>query len=127
MDEQMNKHGAVSWVELLTTDVSGAKKFYEKLFGWTLEEMSVQGMNYTVIKVDGKEVGGMMKMPPGMPPGVPPYWGMYVTVDDIDAAVKTVQLNGGNIIVPPQEIPDIGRFAVIQDPQGSVVSIVTYK
>ena len=74
MDEQLKTHGAFSWCELMTTDANAAKDFYTKLFGWTTEEMSVTpGMTYTVVKVGGKGIGGIMSMP-SQAPGMPPHW-----------------------------------------------------
>lgn len=66
-----------------------------------------------------------MAMPPDMQ-AVAPAWGVYVTVDDVDVSVQQVEALGGRICVPPMDIPDVGRFAVIQDPQGATLSIITY-
>jgi predicted enzyme related to lactoylglutathione lyase len=72
MDEPFKTHGAFSWCELMTTDAPAAKNFYTKVFGWTTEEMSVTpGMTYTVVKVAGNGIGGIMSMPPGAQ-GMPP-------------------------------------------------------
>jgi uncharacterized protein len=119
------QHGAFSWSELLTTDVPGAVEFYTKLFGWTTQELQMEGMSYTLVKVSDTECGGIMATPPEAQ-GMPPMWGVYVTVDDVDATAKTVETLGGKIIVPPTDIPDVGRFCVIQDPQGAVISAITY-
>jgi len=126
MDEQLKTHGAFSWCELMTTDANAAKDFYTKLFGWTTEEMSVTpGMTYTVVKVGGKGIGGIMSMP-SQAPGMPPHWACYVTVTDVDAVAKNAQQLGGKILMEPQDIPTVGRFCVIQDPQGAVISAITY-
>jgi predicted enzyme related to lactoylglutathione lyase len=115
MDEQLKTHGAFSWCELMTTDANAAKDFYTKLFGWTTEEMSVTpGMTYTVVKVGGKGIGGIMSMP-SQAPGMPPHWACYVTVTDVDAVAKNAQQLGGKILI-----------CVIQDPQGAVISAITY-
>lgn len=125
MDEQFTKQGFFSWCELITTDVASAKAFYTSLFGWTLTE-NPMGMDYTLVKADGKGIGGIMATPPEAR-GMQPAWGAYVTVDDVDAiAGKSVEL-GGTILLPPRDIPEVGRFAVIQDPQGAVISVITYK
>ena len=58
--------------------------------------------------------------------GMPPNWGTYVTVDDVDAVAKQAQQLGGKILVGPQDIPTVGRFCVIQDPQGAVIGAITY-
>lgn len=126
MDEQYKIHGAFSWCELMTTDVNEAKSFYTKLFGWTTEEMNVEGMSYTIVKAGGKEVGGIMAMPPAAA-GHPPMWGAYVTVNDVDSTARTAEKLGGRVIVAPQDIPGVGRFCVIQDPQGAVISAISYK
>ena len=65
MHEDRMKHGAIGWTELMTTDVAAAKEFYNALFGWQTEDMPMEalGMTYTVVKVHGEEVGGMMAMP----------------------------------------------------------------
>jgi uncharacterized protein len=119
------QHGAFSWSELLTADVPGAVEFYTKLFGWTTQELQMEGMSYTLIKVGESDVGGIMKMPQEAQ-GMPPAWGVYVTVDDVDTTAKTAEKLGGKIIVPPQDIPEVGRFCVIQDPQGAFLSAITY-
>lgn len=125
MDEKLTKHGMFSWFELQTTDVAAAKKFYSGLFGWKTEEMSMPGMEYTVVSAGGEESGGMMAIPP-QAQGTPPFWGVYVSVDDVDATVKQAQTLGGAVVVPPMDIPQVGRFAVIKDPQGAVLSVITY-
>jgi uncharacterized protein len=126
MDEQYQQHGAFSWCELMTADVPAAIEFYSKLFGWTTEVYDDAGMPYNLIKVAGKEIGGIMKTPPECQ-GMPPMWGIYVTVDDVDATAKKVEELGGKILYPPTDIPTVGRFSVIQDPQGAAISVITYK
>jgi predicted enzyme related to lactoylglutathione lyase len=126
MDETFKTHGAFSWCELMTTDAGAAKNFYTKLFGWTTEEMSVTaGMTYTVVKVAGNGIGGIMSMPQDAQ-GMPPHWNSYVTVDDVDAVAKSAQELGGKVLMGPHDIPTVGRFCVIQDPQGAVISAITY-
>ncbi|OEU53270.1 MAG: glyoxalase [Desulfobacterales bacterium S3730MH5] len=125
MDEHLKQHGTFSWCELMTTDVDASKEFYTKVFGWVTEDMSTGGMAYTVVKAAGKEVGGIMSMPPEAK-GVPPNWGTYVTVDDVDSTAKLAEDLGAKILVGPRDIPDVGRFCVIEDPQGAVISAITY-
>lgn len=125
MDEQYKQHGAFSWCELITPDVAGAKTFYEKLFGWVMEDMPMEGMSYTVVKAGDREVGGIMATPPEAE-GMPPAWGTYVTVDDVDELAGRVDGLGGKILVEPQDIPEVGRFCVIMDPQGAFISAITY-
>lgn len=125
MKEDSFKHGAFGWMELMTTDAESAKAFYAKLFGWETIDTSMEGMNYTTLKINGDETGGIMAMPPEME-GMPPMWGIYVTVDDVDATAKQVEELGGTIIRPPSDIPTVGRFCVFSDPQGGVISAMTY-
>lgn len=125
MDEKSMKHGAFSWFELMTTDVESAKKFYKELFNWELKEMPMENMNYTVASVDGEDVAGLMPMPPG-PEEMPPAWSQYITVDDVDVTAAKAKEMGGKVLVEPQDIPEIGRFCVIQDPQGAWFSAITY-
>ena len=127
MEEKLLKHGAFSWFELMTSDPEAAKTFYGKLFGWTTEAMKMEGgMLYNVVNVDGEGVGGIMDMPPGTG-GMPSMWGIYVTVSDVDATAKSAVELGGQVLVPPRDIPEVGRFCVIQDPQGALISAITYK
>ncbi len=125
MTDPMKQHGAFSWNELMTTDVDGAKTFYGKLFGWALEELEGPDMPYTIAKADTKEVAGIMGMPPEAG-GMPPTWGAYVTVKDVDSSAKEAESLGGKIMLAPRDIPDVGRFCVICDPQGAALSMITY-
>ena len=122
------RHGAFSWCELLTTDVEAAKSFYSELFGWTMEPVTHEaneGMQYNLVKADGTEIGGIMAVPPHAQ-GMPPCWGTYVTVDDVDAAAARARELGADVVVPLTDIPEVGRFCVIRDPQGAVISMITY-
>jgi predicted enzyme related to lactoylglutathione lyase len=125
MDEAFKTHGAFSWCELMTTDAAAAKAFYSRLFGWDTEDMSMPGMTYTVVKVGDKGIGGIMPIPQEAK-GMASRWGSYVTVDDVDATARTAEELGAIICVPPRDIPNVGRFCVIQDPQGAVISAITY-
>ena len=122
------RHGTFSWCELITTDVEAAKAFYSQLFGWTMEPVTHEadeGMQYNLVKVDGTEIGGILAVP-AHAPGMPPCWGAYVTVDDVDAAAGKAGELGGAVVVPLTDIPGVGRFCVIRDPQGATISMITY-
>lgn len=107
--------GHFSWNELLAENVESAAEFYTSLLGWTAVPMQ-GGMPYTLFKKNGTEVAGLMKLPM---PGIPPHWLNYVTVEGCDnAAARVVEL-GGVICAPPFDIPNVGRIAVVQDPQGA--------
>lgn len=119
-------HGAFSWTELTTSDTKEARKFYGKLLNWEFQDMDMgpQG-TYTVINVDGQGVGGITSVPPNAK-GMAPAWGGYVTVDDVDAVVAKVAGLGGRVMLDPTDIPTVGRFATIMDPQGATLSLITY-
>ena len=128
MDSRFETPGDFSWTELLTRDLAGAKKFYKELLGWELDDMPMTGGEpYTVVKVHGEGVGGMMTMPAQVPGSVPSHWGAYVTVKDVDAVAKKARELGAETIVPPTDIPNVGRFFTFRDPQGAILSVISYK
>ncbi len=124
MIDVMKQHGAFSWNELMTNDLAGAKAFYSALFNWQLEDID-NSMPYTLAKIDGQEAAGMMTVPPEAK-DMPPMWGGYVTVDDVEKSAKRCEALGGKILVEARDIPDVGRFCVIADPQGAMLTIITY-
>jgi predicted enzyme related to lactoylglutathione lyase len=119
------KHGAFSWFELMTKDPAAAKDFYTKLFGWDTEEMPMGEGTYTIVKVGDEGVGGIMAMPPHAH-NMPPNWGIYVSVEDVEATAKLAQELGAKTVVPLTDMPDIGKLYAFQDPQGAVISVITY-
>ena len=127
MKEESMKHGAFGWTELMTTDPGAAKEFYTRLFGWETEEFPMEeaGKSYTVLKVDSVPVGGIMPMPPECK-AMGSAWSSYVTVSNVDATAAMVAELGGKILRPPADVPDVGRFCVLQDPQGGVICAITY-
>jgi predicted enzyme related to lactoylglutathione lyase len=125
MVDVLKQHGAFSWSELQTSDVEGAKKFYSGLLGWSTEDFPSAEMPYTIVKAGEAMVGGIMTLPPQCAEA-PPHWGVYITVDDVDASAQKATELGGTIMVPPMDIKDVGRFSLIRDPQGAMFSIITY-
>lgn len=116
--EVVNETGALCWCELDTNDTDSAGRFYTKLFGWTTKESP----EYTEFNRGGTPIGGMMRIPKEWG-DVPPNWLPYFAVSDCDAtAAKAMEL-GGSVTVPPTDIPNVGRFAVLQDPQGAVFAV----
>jgi uncharacterized protein len=119
--------GSLCWNELFSTNVDAAGKFYVQTVGWKTETMDMGPMGtYTLFQRpgEGKEgnVGGMMAMPPTMK-DVPSHWLAYFAVADIDASTKKATDLGGKTVVPPTDIPNIGRFSIIRDPQGAVLAL----
>ncbi len=82
-------------------------------------------MTYTVLKAGETEAGGIMPIPE-QAQGTPPHWGVYVTVDDVDATAKKAEELGAKTIVPLTDIPEVGRLFAFQDPQGAIISAITY-
>lgn len=127
MSDPFKTQGAFSWCELATTDLSGSIKFYTELLGWEVEaKMLTAGMQYNLLKAGGKEIGGIMSMPPHTPKGTPAVWGTFVTVDDVPATSKKAEKLGAKIVVPIINIPQLGQFCIIQDPQGGIISLIDY-
>jgi hypothetical protein len=126
MSDPFQTPGAVSWQELMTTDVKAAEVFYASLLGWELEPAATEGVEYTIIKVGGRPVGGIKTKPDYVPTGVPPHWGMYVTVEDVEATVQKARELGATVLVPTTDIPEVGTFSVLRDPQGAVFSVMKY-
>jgi predicted enzyme related to lactoylglutathione lyase len=124
---KMPADGAFCWNELSTNDLDGAKKFYTELLGWQLKESDAAGMKYTEIVAGGEHVGGMYQAGPEGGGDAPPHWMAYVAVDDVDARAARVEGLGGKVCVPPTDIPNVGRFCVINDPSGATLSLITMK
>ncbi len=125
MDERMKTHGDFGWCDLMTDEPEEARAFYTDVIGWTTEVVDIGKGPYTVLRTGERPVAGIMGKPPEAS-GAPTAWTAYVTVDDVDARAARVEGAGGAVIVAPVDIPSVGRMAVIQDPTGGVIGIVTY-
>ena len=120
----VNEPGTLCWNELATRDAETAKNFYSHVFDWTWQPMAVDGPEYWMFEVGGRVSGGLMPMVGDMwPADLPSHWMTYFAVDDADASAAKVTELGGNVSVPPTDIPP-GRFAVVSDPHGAVFSIL---
>jgi uncharacterized protein len=117
--------GALTWTELATTDTKKAEQFYTQLFGWSAK-VGGEGVNaYTEFSVNGMPGAGMMDSKVYGPDNkVPPNWMPYFQVSDTDATASKAKELGGRTIVPPTDIPNVGRFSVVQDPQGAVFAVI---
>ncbi len=116
--------GRFVWYELMTTDTDAAERFYKDVIGWTVEPYNEGAKPYTMWFASQGPLGGMMQMPEeAAKMGVPPQWMANVTVTDVDATVTRVKELGGQIHKPAEDLPNIGRFAVIADPQGAPITV----
>ncbi len=111
------------WSELATTDTAKARSFYAGLFGWTTHEQDMGGMVYTTWLNQGAPAGGMLQIQPEWG-NVSPHWLLYFSVPSCDGAAASATALGGHIHVPPRDIPGVGRFSVLADPQGAVLSVI---
>ena len=126
-ENESNKHGFFSWNELMTNNIGGAKSFYSKMFGWEIEDLPTgqMQMSYSLVKKDGTNIGGIMQLPPEAGE-TPPFWGTYITVDDADKSAEKATSLGAKILVPPTDVPNVGRFCMMADPQGAAIAIISY-
>ncbi|NIJ07517.1 hypothetical protein FHS31_001113 [Sphingomonas vulcanisoli] len=104
------------WYELMTPDRTAAADFYAQVVGWTAED--APGMPYTLLKAGDHQIAGIMETPEHAE-GMPPQWFGYIGAEDVDTKVKAVEAAGAALQLGPQDIPGVGRFAVIADPQGA--------
>jgi uncharacterized protein len=113
--------GTFSWADLATTDQNAAKQFYGALFGWEAIDSPVgEGVVYSMMMIGGKPVAGIGPQPePQRQAGAPPAWNSYVTVESADQAVDRAKDLGATVPAAPFDVMDVGRMAVIQDPQGA--------
>lgn len=118
-----NEVGSFVWNELNTRDVPAAKTFYTEVFGWTANDLAMEGMAYTEWKLGDQTVAGMMAMPDMVPAEVPAHWLVYFGVEDTDTSVAKATELGATTLVPPTDIPP-GRFAVLSDPDGAVFAVI---
>lgn len=117
--------GTFLWVELMSREFSKAKEFYTQLLGWESQEMPMPEGPYTLFSAKTGGAGGGMSMPKSVPEIARSFWVGYIHVTDIDAAVAAATAAGGQVPVPVEEVPGVGRFAHIVDPAGAAVALMT--
>lgn len=119
-------HGKFIWAELMTPDTDAASRFYGHVIGWQVKDYGPPHEGYLICEANGRGVGGMMTLADEhKAAGIPPNWTRYVAVDDVDTTAKLFEEKGGKIMRPPEDIPQVGRFAVVADPFGAVLCIMT--
>lgn len=119
-----NEPGALTWVELQTSDTEASEEFYGTIFGWTARTEKMPTGEYTSFMLGESPVAGMMEIRPEWGP-VPPNWSIYLAVEDCDAAIEKAAALGGAIAMEPMDVPEAGRFALLQDPQGAMFFIMS--
>ncbi|RPJ81944.1 MAG: VOC family protein, partial [Acidobacteria bacterium] len=116
--------GRFVWYELMTTDPTAAKDFYTKVVGWGTQDWEGSTPQYSMWTRGETPVGGLMQLPEeARKGGAPPHWLAYVAVPDVDATVEQAKGMGAMVYVPPTDIPEVGRFAVLADPQGATFAV----
>jgi len=114
---------SLCWNELVTTDADAATKFYVGLFGWITESWPMGDFTYTVLKNGDVPVAGLMPQPKEMK-GAPSAWTAYFAVSDCDASTKRAEKLGGKVCMGPLDIPNVGRFSILADPEGATFAII---
>jgi predicted enzyme related to lactoylglutathione lyase len=115
--EVMNEPNTLTWTESVQQDIAAGRKFYSDVFGWDFDLMDMgDGKTYSVCKVGDERVAGLME-PLG--PDMPSFWLIYFEVSDCEAAVDKARDLGAQIMRETTPIPGVGRFALINDPQGA--------
>ena len=115
------KPGQFVWYEVMTNDVAAAKFFYQSVVGWEAKDSGMADRSYTLFSTGPVMVGGLMPIPAeAKSMGARPCWTGYIAVDDADGMAARVKQTGGAVHRAPDDIPGIGRFAVVADPHGAV-------
>ncbi len=121
-----NQHGEFIWYELLTTNSDAAQQFYSSILGWQTIDSGQTEIDYRILQAKDeetgqlREVGGLLQLTEEMTQGgARPVWLGYIGVDDVDQTVARISTAGGEVQMPPTDIPDVGRFAMVTDPQGT--------
>lgn len=115
--------GTFCWSELATGDTESARAFYSAVIGWDTKTEDMGQTKYTEWLVDGRSVGGMMPILPEWGE-IPSHWLHYISVEDCDAAVEKAGSLGGALVSPAMDIPNVGRMAVLEDPQGATFAVI---
>lgn len=117
-------HGTFVWYELMTTDMAAAETFYKEVVGWGAQDAGMEDMKYTMFKVGERPAAGSMELPQtARSMGIPPMWLGYIAVEDVDTAAADIVTDGGIVHRAAADIPGIGRFAIVGDPQGAALAL----
>lgn len=112
------------WHELLSLDPEAIRPFYEAVAGWSSATAEGGGSPYWIWSTGGAVRGGLMELPESAADaGAPPHWLGYVQSPDVDADSRRAEELGGEAVMAPEDVPGVGRIAVLRDPQGAVLSV----
>ncbi|HYK69464.1 MAG TPA: VOC family protein [Streptosporangiaceae bacterium] len=112
--------GTPCWVDLGVGDVAKATAFYRGLFGWDIQAGPPEAGGYSMCMLDGRAVAGIGQQ---MNPGTPPFWTTYLASDDADATAAKITAAGGQVMMEPFEVMDVGRMFVASDPGGAAFGV----
>jgi uncharacterized protein len=113
-------HGVFSWVDVTSKDFEASRKFYTDMFGWQIDPGPEEFGGYSMAIVNGHPVAGIS---PIMSPEAPSVWSNYVDVANVDETVAKALAAGGSTIVEPMDVADMGRMAMLSDPEGGVIGL----
>ena len=123
-DASASEPGHFVWHELLTTDTEPAISFYEHVVGWSTQTWQGEnGESYTMWTAGETPIGGVMTIDVETMGDIPPNWTGYISTADVDATVDKAKSLGGTVHAEPFDIPNVGRVAVLGDPQGAVFAV----
>jgi predicted enzyme related to lactoylglutathione lyase len=112
--------GTPNWADVAGTDLAASRAFYTGLFGWEAEDLGEEAGHYTMFRLNELDVAALG---PQQDPGIPPHWSVYLASDDVDTTVKQAEHAGATVVVPPFDVFDQGRMAVVADPTGATFGI----
>ena len=121
------QHGDIHWSELLTRDTGKARAYFAEIAGWQVNEvpMAPDQPPYLLCEAHGRPVAGIMDMNRPEFEGMPPNWTTFIHIDDVDqACARTIEM-GGHVLREPFDVAQAGRIAIISDPTGGVVGLIT--
>jgi uncharacterized protein len=120
-----NHSGEFIWYELMTSDIGAAIEFYGTVLGWRARSADGSGKGYRLLRAGETDVAGAMEIPAhAAAGGLRPAWLGYVAVDNVDAAVSRITAGGGSLHLPPTDVPGVGRFSMVADPQDALFYVM---
>ena len=120
----MTEQSPFIWHELVSTDPKQSGAFFGQLLGWETKDVDAGEFGvYTLFQKEGQDIAGMMSPTPETP-GEGSYWHSYIAVEDVDDCAKRASQLGGQVMVSPHDVPDVGRICVVADPTGAIAYLM---